>query len=143
MHVVNSANTYSACLLGEGEVEQAAVVLREALASIKDSEGKRVGLVRSAVQINLGHVLAEGGLWDELEALLVDLNQSGAGLLRVSKDAAGEVALIEGRLAVARGDVVGAREKLQHGLELLSVNNPPEYWLIRMGQRELQKVASN
>lgn len=141
MHVVNSANTYSACLLGEGEVEQAATVLRAALASIKDSEGKRIGLVRSAVQINLGHVLAEGGQWDELETLLADLNQSGAGLLRMSKDAAGEVALIEGRLAAARGDAAGAKERLEHGLELLSANNPPEYWLIRMGQRELQKVA--
>lgn len=141
LNVVNSANTYSACLLGEGEVQQAAAVLRGALAAIQDNDGKRAGLVRTAVQINLGHVLAEGKHWDELASLLADLHQSGAGLLKASKDAAGEVALIEGRLAAARGDAAGARGKLEQGLELLSANNPPEYWLIRMAQRELRQVA--
>lgn len=141
LNVVNSANTYSACLLGEGEVQQAAAVLRDALAEIQGNDGKRAGLVRTAVQINFGHVLAEGGQWDELSSLLGDLHQSGAGLLKASKDAAGEVALIEGRLAAARGNTMEAKERLEKSLELLSVNNPPEYWLIRMAQRELQKLA--
>lgn len=140
LNVVNSANTYSACLLGEGEVKQAAAVLQGALASLKGNDGKRAGLVRTAVQINLGHVLAEDGQWDELEALLADLRQSGAGLLKASKDAAGEVALNEGRLAAARGDAAQARAKLEQSLALLSANNPPEYWLVRKARRELQAL---
>ncbi len=49
--------------------------------------------------------------------------------------------MIEGRLAAARGNTMEAKERLEKSLELLSVNNPPEYWLIRMAQRELQKLA--
>ena len=143
LNTINSANTYSACLLGEGNVQQAAVVLHDALDALRGDDGKRAGLVRSAVQINLGHVLAEGARWNELPALLDDLHQSGAGLLKASKDAAGEVALIEGRLASARGKTMEARTKLEQALSLLSLHNPPEYWLIRIAQRELQKQGKD
>lgn len=131
------ANTLGACLLGQGEVAKAASVFETALDGIRDQEGVRVGLVRTAVQINMGHVLVHAEQWQQLDSLLGDIHASGSKLLSASDEAAGEVELLEGSLLAARGNKPAAKVKLARGIEMLSKKNPPEYWLIRQGRQAL------
>lgn len=140
---VNAANTLGACLLGRGEVAKAASVFETALAGIRDQEGVRVGLVRTAVQINLGHVLVHAGQWQQLDSLLGDIHASGSKLLSASDEAAGEVELVEGSLLAARGNKPAAKVKLARGIEMLSKKNPPEYWLIRQGRQALAALDAD
>lgn len=140
---LNAANTLGACLLGQGDVERAATVLEKTLEGIGDQNGLRVGLVRSAVQINLGHVLVHAQRWKELDAVIRNIHADGAKLLKASEDAAGEVALLEGALLASRGDRDGARERLTKGIELLSLKNPADYWLIRQGNQSLTELGGD
>ncbi len=142
IQTANAANTYGACLLGEGRVGDAGTVLKSAIDALQGDTGLKGGLVRTALQINLGHVLAAQGRWDELVPLLQQIKTHGAKLLKTDSDAIGEVDLIEGRLLAARADKPRARAELQAGVQALLKKNPADYWLIRLGQRELAKLGS-
>lgn len=143
LQTVNAANTLGACLLGEGELEEADRVLSGALASLGEAGGTKASLVRVAVQINLGHVLAERGRWDELEQLLREIQGNGGKLLKASPDAAGEVYLIQGRLLDARGERSEAVAILHKALALLQEGNSDEYWLVRLARRELDRLEAS
>lgn len=138
---VNSQNGYGACLLGDGKVDEAGKVLTAALAAVDGEEGLKAGLVRVAVQVNLGHVLAAQGRWDELAPLLQRIQRDGGRLLEADSDAAGEVALIQGRLLAARGDRDGAIVQLRTAVRELSKKNDDGYWLVALGQRELARAS--
>lgn len=142
LHTVNVNNSYGACLLGLGEFRQARELFLQSLAGLKGDEGIKVGLVRVAVQINLGHAYAELGDWEALQSSLVDVRKTGAKLLKADSDALGEVELQEGRLAAAQGDINTAKASLASGIANLSRKNPPDYWLIKMGERELANVVA-
>ena len=142
LHTVNVNNSYGACLLGLGEFRQARELFLQSLAGLKGDDGIKVGLVRVAVQINLGHSYAELGEWEALQSSLVDVRKTGVKLLKADSDALGEVELLEGRLAAAQGDIKIAKSRLESGIGNLSRKNPPDYWLIKIGKRELAKVAA-
>lgn len=137
---VNANNTYGACLLGAGEFRQARGLFLESLTALKGGDGVKKGLVRVAVQINLGHAYAELGEWKALQLLLLDIRRAGGKLLRADSDALGEVELLEGRLAAAEGDIKTAKSRIESGISNLAQKNPSDYWLILIGRRELAKV---
>jgi len=139
---VNINNTQAVCLLGLGEFLKAHNLLLQALKGLEGNDGVKAGLVRVAVQVNLGHTYAELEKWDELQPLLSSVRKNGEKLLKADSDGRGEVRLLEGRLAAARGNIALARSALTSAIEDLSKKNPPDYWLIKMAQRELGKVAA-
>ena len=139
---VNAMNSYGVCLMGAGQLEDAQQQFLASLNGIKGDDGIKATFVRTAVQINLGHVYASLGKWDSLEALTPEIRTAGDKLLKASSDALGEVELIEGRLLAARGDAGAARIKLQSGVANLSKKNPPDYWLIKLGRRELNGLIA-
>lgn len=137
---VNASNSYGVCLMGDGKFEQARQQFLQSLAGLNKQDDIKANFVRAAVQINLGHVYAELGKWDDLEVLIPQIRQSGAKLIKADSDAMGEVELIEGRYVSARGDIEKAKFMLRSGIANLAKKNPPDYWVIRMGQRELSKI---
>lgn len=142
IQTANAANTYGACLLGEGKVDQAHAVLQSAIDDLKGNTGYKGGLVRTALQINLGHVLAAQGRWGELGPLLNQIQTHGSKLLKTDSDAIGEVDLIEGRMLAAQGNNPGAKAKLQASVRELLKKNPADYWLVRLGKRQLAKLQN-
>ncbi len=140
-HSANIGNTQGLCLLGDGQIHEAHAKLAEVLQGIEGKEGKTLGMVRTAIQVNLGHVLAEEGAWDELSALINDIRTQGSMLLKANSEARAEVDLMEGRLALAKGDNARARTLLQNAIAVLAEKNPEQYWLIRVARRELAKLA--
>lgn len=139
---VNAMNSYGVCLMGAGQLEGAHRQFLASLDGMKSDDGIKAAFVRTAVQINLGHVYAGLGKWDELQALIPQLRTAGSKLLKADSDALGEVELSEGRLLAARGDTNGARAALQNGVNNLSKKNPPDYWLIKLGKRELSGLKA-
>lgn len=139
---VNAMNSYGVCLMGAGQLEGAQQQFLGALNGMKGDDGIKATFVRTAVQINLGHVYAGLGKWDELQALIPQMRSGGSKLLKADSDALGEVELSEGRLLAARGDTNAARIALQNGVDNLSKKNPPEYWLIKLGRRELSRLKT-
>ena len=140
IHSANIGNTQGLCLLGDGRVEEAHAQLVTVMREIDGKEGKTYGMVRTAIQLNLGHVLAELGKWDELAALLDDMQARGAMLFKASSEARAERTMLEGRLAAARGDKSRASGLLEESIAVLSEKNPQDYWLIRLARWELDRV---
>lgn len=140
IQTVNAKNSHGVCLMGSGQLERAQAQLLSSLGGLKDEEGIKAAFVRTAVQINLGHVYAGLGNWDALEALIPQIRNGGSKLLKADSDALGEVELIEGRWHAARGENAAARQLLENGLLNLSKKNPPDYWLIKIGKRALIEV---
>lgn len=138
---VNAMNSYGVCLMGAGQLQDAERQFLESLNGIKGDDGIKATFVRTAVQINLGHVYAGLGKWNELAAMLPEVRKAGSKLLKADSDALGEVELIEGQLLAARGDASAARVRLQSGVDNLSRKNPPDYWLVRLGKRELNELS--
>ena len=142
IQTANAANTYGACLLGEGRIARANKVLTSSISALEGNTGHKGGLVRTALRINLAHVLAAQEHWDELSTVLTKIKQSGAKLLKTDSDASGEVELSEGRLLAARGQEEQAKTVLRKSIDDLLEKNPPSYWLVRLGKRELAKLKS-
>lgn len=137
IQTVNAMNSRGVCLMGAGQLDDAEAQFLSSLNGIKGDDGIKATFVRTAVQINLGHVYAGLGKWDQLEALIPDIRTKGSKLLKADSDALGEVELIEGQLLAARGNVDKARSKLQSGLKELGKKNPPDYWLAKIGRQAL------
>lgn len=137
---VNANNTQGVCLLGLGEYRKARDLFLQALTSFEGEDGIKAELVRTVMQVNLGHAYAELGEWEALRTLLPQIRKSGAKLLKANSDALGEFEMLEGRLAASDGNIEAARMLIQSAIVDLSRKNPSEYWLIRMGRRELAKL---
>ena len=142
LQTANAANTYGACLLGDGRLSQANSFLKSSIDALQGKNGPTGGFVRTALQINLGHVLAAQGRWDELSPVLDQIKSHGAKLLKTDDDASGEVDLIEGRMLAAHGAVTRAKAKLQAAVQDLLKKNPADYWLVQLAKRELAKLEA-
>ena len=143
IHVANIGNTLGLCLMRLGRMEEARAMFDSVLTDMAVQPGKTRNLVRSAVQINLGHMLAHAGQWKELEALLGDLRGSGALLLKANAEAEAEVLLLEGQLAAVRGQREKADALLERAATALEEKNPPGYWLVRLAREEQGRLRKD
>lgn len=140
IHVANISNTLGLCLFGLGRTEEARTQFAGVLEDLSGQSGKTQNLVRTAVQINLGHTLARSGDWSGLERLVGEIRDTGAFLLKANAEAEAEVLLLEGQLEASRGRRNAARGLLEQAVAQLEEKNPSDYWLVRLARDERQRL---
>ena len=131
---VNTLNSLNSLALAEyrlGHLEEASRLFESGLERLHASQDKLANLLLPAFEINLAYVRLAQGRRDDAAALVADARKSGGALMEKDSDAAGEVDCLEGRIAIASGDVDTGAKYLREGIALLKKQNPDSYWIIR------------
>lgn len=136
VHTRNAINVLASCLVGEGKWDEVRRTVEPVLA-MPPAEGKAAKLLQAALKVNLAHAEAAAGRWDRVERLVNESKLDAGKLLSLDSDGAGEVALLDGQLAAARGQKDDARRLLSEARSALLKKNPEGFWAVQRATRAL------
>lgn len=136
VHTRNATNVLASCLVGEGKWDEVRRTVEPVLA-MPAAEGKAAKLLQAALKVNLAHAEAAAGRWDRVERLIGEAKLDAGKLLTLDSDGVGEVALLEGQLAAARGRKPEARRLLSEARAELLKKNPEGFWAVQRATRAL------
>ncbi len=128
---LNALNTLALAEYRLGRLDEASSLFESGLERLRASQDKLANLLLPAFEINLAYVRLAQDRREEAATLIADARKSGGALLEKDTDAAGELACLEGRIAVASGDAETGAKRLREGIALLEKQNPGSYWIIR------------
>jgi non-specific serine/threonine protein kinase len=138
---LNALDTLALAEFRLGHIDESSRLFEAGIDRLRASKGKMSGLLLSAFEINLAYVRLAQDRLDDAVALVADVREHGGVLLEKDSDAAGELACLEGRIAMKSGnDALGAA-KLREGIALLEKQNPADYWIIREAKAAMQPQA--
>ena len=143
INTLNALNSYALAEFKLGKLDQAGDLYEDGIQQVRTNGGKLSGLLLTAFQLNLAHVRIAQGRMDDAAVLIADIRANGGTLVEKDTDAAGELAYLDGRIKLAKGDEAGAQTELRAAIELLGKTNPSDYWIIQEANAALRQSESS
>jgi len=143
INTLNALNSYALAEFKLGKLDQAGDLYEDGIQQVRTNGGKLSGLLLTAFQLNLAHVRIAQGRMDDAAMLIADIRANGGTLVEKDTDAAGELAYLDGRIKLAKGDEAGAQTELRAAIELLGKTNPSDYWIIQEANAALRQSESS
>lgn len=140
---LNALNSLAVAQLRLGKLDEAAAGLNSGIKRLDNQSGTLKGLLRAAFQLNLAHVRLAQDRPTDASVLVDDITENGGSLINKDTDAKGELAYLDGCVKLAAGDRSAAAARLRESIDLLSQDNPEEYWIIVKARDALSQADSS